>query len=72
LKQAFDIAVQDDGWAFLGTFGHHMRQLDPGFDVRTYGHSQLSTLIQAYSNLFEIKEVKSPEGNSVIYIRLRD
>jgi hypothetical protein len=49
-----------------------MRQLDPGFDARTYGHSQLSTLIRAYSNLFEIKEVKSPEGNSVIYVRLRE
>jgi hypothetical protein len=35
LKQAFDIAVQEDGWAFLGTLGHHLRQLDPGFDART-------------------------------------
>jgi hypothetical protein len=49
-----------------------MRQLDPGFDARTYGHSQLSTLIRAYSKVFEIKEVKSPEGNSVIYVRLRE
>jgi len=72
LKQAFDIAVQEDGWAFLGTLGHHMRQLDPGFDARTYGHNQLSTLIRAYSKVFEIKEVKSPEGNSVIYVRLKE
>jgi len=72
LKQAFDIAVQEDGWAFLGTFGHHLRQLDPSFDARTYGHSQLSTLVRAYSKLFEIKEVKSPEGNSVIYVRWKE
>jgi uncharacterized protein (TIGR00288 family) len=72
LKQAFDIAVQEDGWAFLGTLGHHLRQLDPSFDARTYGHSQLSTLVRAYSKLFEIKEVKSPEGNSVIYVRWKE
>ena len=72
LKQAFDIAVQEDGWAFLGTLGHHLRQLDPGFDARTYGHNQLSTLVRAYSKLFEIKEVKSPEGNSVIYVRWKE
>lgn len=72
LKQAFDIAVQEDGWAFLGTLGHHLRQLDPSFDARTYGHNQLSTLIRAYSKLFEIKEVKSPEGNSVIYVRWKE
>lgn len=72
LKQAFDIAVQEDGWAFLGTLGHHLRQLDPGFDARTYGHSQLSTMIRAYSKLFEIKEVKASEGNSVIYVRLKE
>ncbi len=72
LKQAFDIAVQEDGWAFLGTLGHHLRQLDPSFDARTYGHNQLSTLIRAFPKIFEIKEVKSPEGNSVIYVRLKE
>jgi len=72
LKQAFDIAVQEDGWAFLGTLGHHLRQLDPSFDARTYGHNQLSTLIRAFPKIFEVKEVKSPEGNSVIYVRLKE
>jgi len=71
LKQAFDIAVQDDGWAFLGTLGHHLRQLDPGFDARTYGHSQLSTLVRANTKLFDIREEKGDEGNSVIYVRLK-
>jgi uncharacterized LabA/DUF88 family protein len=71
LKQAFDIAVQEDGWAFLGTLGHHLRQLDPGFDARTYGHSQLSTLVRANTKLFDIREEKGDEGNSVIYVRLK-
>jgi hypothetical protein len=72
LKQAFEIAVQEDGWAFLGTLGHHLRQLDPGFDARTYGHSQLSTLVKANTKLFEIREEKAEEGNSVIYVRLKN
>jgi uncharacterized LabA/DUF88 family protein len=72
LKQAFGIAAQDDEWAFLGTLGHHLRQLDPGFDARTYGHNQLSALIRAYPKFFEIREVKGEVGNTVIYIRLKE
>jgi len=72
LKDAFDIAVQDDGWAFLGTMGHHVRQLDPGFDSRTYGYRQLSALIRAYPKQFELKEVKIADGNIVVYVRARE
>jgi len=72
LKQAFDNAVQEDGWAFLGTLGHHLRQLDPGFDARTYGFSQLSTLIRGYPKVFEIREVKGEDGNSSIYVKVRE
>jgi uncharacterized LabA/DUF88 family protein len=72
LKSAFDLAVQDDGWAFLGTLGHHLRQLDPGFDSRTYGYKQLSMLIRANPKTFSVKEVKSSDGTSVIYVKLKE
>ena len=72
LKSAFDIASQEDGWAFLGTLGHHLRQLDPGFDSRTYGYKQLSLLIRAFPKVFEFKEVKSQDGTSVIYVKEKD
>jgi hypothetical protein len=72
LMSAFDIAAQDDGWAFLGTLGHHLRQLDPGFDSRTYGFKQLSTLIRAYPKVFNLREVKSPDGNSVISVKIKE
>jgi hypothetical protein len=72
LRSAFDLAAQDDDWAFLGTLGHHLRQLDPGFDSRTYGYKQLSLLIRAYPKIFSIKEVKSPDGNSVISVKLKE
>jgi len=70
LKQAFENAVGEDGWAFLGTLGHHLRQLDPGFDARTYGHSQLSVLIRSYPKSFEIREREVADGNSSIYVKL--
>ncbi len=72
LHEAFDLAVQDDGWAFLGTFGHQVRTLDPGFDPRTYGYRQLSTLVRGLSHHFDIKEVTLPDGNVVMYVRLKE
>lgn len=72
LKNALDIASDDDGWAFLGTLGHHLRQLDPGFDSRTYGYKQLSHLIRAFPKVFETKQVKSKDGTSVISVKLKE
>jgi uncharacterized LabA/DUF88 family protein len=72
LRNAFEMAAQEDGWAFLGTLGGCLRQLDPGFDSRTYGYNQLSQLVKAQKDTFEIKENKSRSGPSLIYIRLKD
>jgi hypothetical protein len=72
LKNGLDIAVQDDGWAFLGTLGNHLRQLDPSFDSRTYGFKQLSVMIRAFPKVFELRDVKSQDGTAVIYVRLRE
>lgn len=69
LKKAFDLAAQDDGWAFLGVMGQHLRQLDPSFDPRTYGYKQLSLLIRSQSRIFEFKESRQPNGTSIISIR---
>jgi uncharacterized LabA/DUF88 family protein len=72
LKRAFDLAVQDDGWAFLGVMGSHIRQLDPSFDPRTYGYKQLSALIKAYTKVFEVKMGKKGDGTFNVYVRLKD
>jgi uncharacterized LabA/DUF88 family protein len=72
LKNAYDMAVQEDGWAFLGAIGNHLRQLDPGFDSRTYGYKQLSQLIKAYPKNFDIKEQKSRSGPSIINVKLME
>jgi uncharacterized LabA/DUF88 family protein len=72
LKGAFDMAVHEDGWANLGEIGFYLRQLDPGFDPRTYGFKQLSQLIKSQQALFEIQSRGDEAGGAAIYIRVRE
>ncbi len=69
---AVDNSAQEDGWAYLGIVGNRLNQLDPSFDTRTYGYKQLSQLIGAYPDEFEVKREKSPGGLPQFYIRLKD
>ena len=55
LISAFEMAVQEDGWASLSTVGNRLLQLDPAFDPRTYGHKQLSLLVKDLGT-FEVKK----------------
>ena len=68
--RAVEMATQDDGWAFLGTVGSYLRQLDPAFDSRSYGHTQLSQLIKSRPELFEMRESKTKGGPTLIYVKL--
>ena len=70
-QTAFDSAVLDDGWAHLGALGAILRQLDPAFDPRTYGHKQLSQLVQAYPNFIETYKLTNENGSAAIYVRLK-
>jgi len=72
LKNAFDLAMQDDGWASLGVLGSALRQLDPGFDPRTYGYKQLSLLIKAKSKEFTIKGMSREGPSKAIYVKLKE
>ena len=67
---AIEMSVQDDGWVFLGAVGHSLRQLDPAFDSRSYGHKQLSQLIGYRPDLFAMRDSNPNGGPSVVYVRL--
>jgi hypothetical protein len=56
LEKAFEIVVQENGCALLSALGSALRQVDPGFDPRTYGYNQLVKLLRAYPKRFEINE----------------
>ncbi|WP_037585931.1 NYN domain-containing protein [Stenoxybacter acetivorans] len=46
--------ADDDGWASLGAVGQYINKVQSDFDSRNYGHSKLSSLINAV-DLFETK-----------------
>jgi hypothetical protein len=72
LRAAFDMAVHEDGWANLGELGFYLRQLDPGFDPRTYGFKQLSQLIKSQPALFDVRARDEAGGGSAVYARLKE
>lgn len=56
LKQAFEVAVQENGLALLSMVGHALKQANPGFDARTYGYARLGLLIEALPKHFQLVE----------------
>ena len=71
LKQAFEVAVREDGWASMAMMGNALYQIDPSFDPRTYGHSQLSRLIGKYPKHFELRTQES-NGTTLFHIKLKE
>ena len=72
VTQAIEMAIQDDGWAILGEVGQHVRQLDPAFDPRSFGHKQLSLLIRSRADLFKTRQSKTKNGPSKIFVQPAD
>lgn len=70
LVKAIEMTRQDGGWALLANVGHYLRQLDPGFDPRTYGESQLSSLVRKFPKVIEVREGKKKSGTSVFHVKL--
>ena len=70
LLKAVQMTQQDDEWAFLGTVGAYLRQLDPGFDPRTYGESQLSSLVRKFPKHLEVRDEKKRGGTTVIHVKI--
>ena len=59
LIQGFEMAAKEDEWTYLATMGHSLRQLDPAFDPRTYGHQKLQSLLKDYPETFVLKQDRS-------------
>ncbi len=60
LKKAFEMTVQEDGWAHLSAMGTALRQINPAFDSREFGSSTLSKLIQRCPTQYQLKRPKGP------------
>jgi uncharacterized LabA/DUF88 family protein len=71
LRKAFELSVQDDGWARLSSMGAHLRSLDPSFDHRTFGCSSLRALVTKLSGTIEMREEIATGGNIIVFIRFK-
>jgi hypothetical protein len=58
--------------AALGAVGNHIKQLDPAFDPRSYGHRQLLTLFESYGGLFSIETDEKTPPSYYVSIRTPD
>ena len=69
LLQGFDMVAKEEEWVHLAALGNALRQLDPAFDPRTFGHQRLQSLIKDYPETFVLKldDSKTPP---VAYIAL--
>jgi len=67
--QGFEMAAKEEEWVHLAAVGNALRQLDPAFDPRTFGHQRLQSLIKDYPETFVLKldDSKTPP---VVYVAL--
>ena len=56
LIQGFEMAAKEEEWTYLASMGNSLRQLDPAFDPRTYGHQKLQSLLKDYPETFILKQ----------------
>lgn len=71
LQKAYHMAPKKDEWVFLGALGHSLRQIDPGFESKTYGHKLLSSLVMQHRDIFEIKMEKGKGNTLSMYLKLK-
>lgn len=69
LLEGFQLAAKEEEWLHLAALGHVLRQLDPAFDPRTYGHQRLQSLIKQYPQTFSLKRDTSRKP-PVVYVAL--
>ena len=59
IQDAIDAVADDSGWSALGNVGNLLIKKDPAFDTRAFGFKKLSTLIESYSDMFDMRKINS-------------
>jgi uncharacterized LabA/DUF88 family protein len=54
VMKAFEMAVNDNGLAYMGEIGTALRKLEPSFDTRTYGSATMTALFKRMPDFFEL------------------
>lgn len=71
LRNAVDAAMDDSGWAYLGSVGQHIVSLSPEFDPRNYGYSKLTDLIKQ-TELFDIDRRSDDKAPNIKQVYIKD
>ena len=66
LRKAYDTYQDNDGYADVSAAGSYIKRAKPDFDTRTYGHSKLSSLLEAFPTRYEV--IRTPGKNNSTYI----
>jgi len=71
LREAYNMVVTEEDWAYLSTIGTALNKIDPGFDPRTYGFRQLRPLLESLPRHFETKFLDK-DNQTTIIVHMRD
>ena len=55
LERAVKMAMEENGFAYMGTIREKIKTLDPSFDVRTYGFDNLTSLFRSLNKEYELE-----------------
>ena len=66
LRKAYDTYQDNDGYAEVSAAGSYIKRAKPDFDTRTYGHSKLSGLLEAFPTRYEV--IRTPGKNNSTFI----
>ena len=69
IRKAYDTYQDNDGLADVSAAGSYIKRAKPDFDTRSYGHSKLSSLLEAFPTRYEV--VRTPGKNNSTYISYR-
>ncbi|MCR9012121.1 NYN domain-containing protein [Gabonibacter chumensis] len=70
IDKAFEISTNEDEEAYIANVGMNLRKIDPSFDPRTYGFSNLTKLMESIKKYKVIKNIVN--GLNHPLVRLKD
>lgn len=69
IKTIINEASDEDGWLNVGTLGSILVKRNPEFDVRNYGFSKMTNLLESINSV-EMKRVdKGGNGAQIVYVK---
>ena len=63
---------EDSGWAGIGRVGQIVRQYEPGFSHKDYGHASLSGLLESHPELFRLHKGDNGQAQVQLIERAAD